>query len=167
MATNLFKTITNGIEQLVTAISSSAGAGDANKIIATGSDGKLDSTLLPTGVGADTISIQASENLSAGDFVNIHNDTGARVRLADNSNTRPAHGFVLAAVTSGNNATVYRSGANTGLSSLTIGARYYLGTAGAATATAPTGSGSILQYLGTSESDTSIIFEDNDYTAIA
>ena len=160
-------TVLNGIGTLVSAISSSAGVSDANKIVSTGSNGRLDSTLMPPGIGAPTISIQASEALSAGVFINIHDATGSRVRAADNSNTRPAHGFVLDTVASGNTATVYLSGQNTGLASLTPGTRYYLGTAGAVTATAPSASGEILQYLGTADSPTSIVFEDNGYTAIA
>lgn len=169
MSTKLFLTLANGIQQLVSGITSSAGAGDADKLIATDSSGKLDSTFLPVGVGADTITIEASENLAAGDFVNIHDATGVRVRKADASNTRPAHGFVLASVTSGNNATVYLSGRNTGLTGLTVGARYYLSaaTAGGAVATAPSASGNISQYLGVADSTTSIQFEDNSYVSIA
>lgn len=169
MSTNLFLTLTNGVQQLVAGITASAGAGDASKLIATDGTGKLDSTFLPVGVGADTVSVEASENLAAGDFVNIHDSTGAKVRKADASNTRPAHGFVLASVTSGASATVYLSGRNTALSGLTIGARYYLSaaTAGAAVATAPSASGNISQYLGTADSGTSIQFEDNSYISIA
>ena len=166
---NFLTLLTNGTQQLVSAIQSSAGAGDANKVIATGSDGKLDTTLLPTGVGPDTVTIEASENLAAGDFVNIHDATGAKVRKADASNTRPANGFVVASVTSGQNATVYLSGRNTELTGLTPGTRYYLSdtTAGAATATAPTDSGDLVQYLGTADSTTSLVFEDNGYISIA
>lgn len=161
--------LASGVQQLVAAIQASAGAADANKIIATGSDGKLDTTLLPTGVGPDTVTIEASENLAAGDFVNIHDSAGAKVRKADASNGRPAGGFVLAAVTSGQNATVYLSGRNTELTSLTPGTRYYLSAAaaGTATATAPTASGQLVQYLGTADSATSLVFEDNDYVDLA
>jgi len=169
VSTKFFMTLTNGIQQLVAGITSSAGAGDADKLSATDSSGKLDSTFLPVGVGADTVSVEASENLAAGDFVNIHDSTGAKVRKADASNTRPAHGFVLASVTSGQNATVYLSGRNTGLSGLTIGARYHLSaaTAGTAVSTAPSASGNISQYLGTADSATSLQFEDNGYIDIA
>lgn len=167
MSSNKFLSVVSGVKTLLTAIATSAGAGDANKIIATDGSGRIDITFMPSGVGADTLSIEASENLSAGDFINIHDVSGARVRKADNSNTRPAHGFVLSSVTSGANATVYLSGANTGLTSLTPGTRYYLGTAGVATATAPSASGEIVQYLGAANSTTSLVFEDNEYTAIS
>ena len=169
MSSNKFLTIINGVRELVTAIATSSGAGDANKIPMTDGSGKLDTTFMPVGIGADTLSIQAGENLAAGDFVNLYDDTGARVQKADGSNTRPAHGFVLAAVTSGQNATVYLSGRNTQLSGLTPGTRYYLSAsaAGGATATAPNASGEILQYLGTADSASSLQFEDNSYIAIS
>jgi hypothetical protein len=151
MTTNRFLTIVSGLTQLVTAISSSAGAGDANKIIATGGDGKLDSSLLPTGIGAETETIQASETLAAGDWVNLFDSTGARVRKADGSNGREAHGFVLAGVTSGQDATVYRAGINTQVTSPAPGATYWLSTAspGTGTTTAPTlTTGHTIQVLG-------------------
>ena len=164
MATNKFLTVISGATRLVQAIASSTGAGDANKLISTGSDGKLDVTILPTGVGPSVALIEASENLAAGDFINIHDSTGAKVRKADASNGRAAHGFVLASVTSGQNATVYRIGANSGLTSLTPGVVYYLSasSAGTATATAPTTSGQVVQNLGVAESATSLIFEYNE-----
>lgn len=145
------------VEGLVT----SAGAGDAGKFPALDSTGRLDTTVMPVGVGQDAASIQASENLTAGDFVNLHNSGGARVRKADASNGREAHGFVLAAATTGNNATVFFEGRNTALSSLSPGARYFLSgtTAGAATATAPTTSGQIVQPVGVAVSATEIDFE--------
>lgn len=162
MSTNRFLTLTAGLQQLVTAIASSAGVGDASKVIATNSAGKLDSTFLPTGVGPVTVAIQATENLSAGDFVNIHNSGGARVRKADGSNGRAAHGFVLDAVTSGGTATVYRSGSNTSLTSLTPGTLYWLSTttAGVPTATAPAlTTGHIIQVVGVADSTGALTFE--------
>lgn len=151
----------NGTHQEVEGKVTSAGAGDAGKIVALDSAGRLDSTVMPVGVGQDTASIQASENLAAGDFANIHNSGGARIRKADASNGREAHGFVLASVTSGNNGTVYFEGRNTALSGLTPGTRYFLSgsTAGAATATAPTATGHIVQSLGPAVSATDLDFE--------
>lgn len=103
-------TITNGKN-------TSAGAGDAGKLVALDASGKIDSTMMPVGIGADTSSIQASENLAAGDFVNIHNSSGARVRKADASTAgKEAHGFVLSTTASGAQATVYFEGTNTQVS---------------------------------------------------
>lgn len=162
MANNRFITLVSGLQNLVTAISASAGVGDALKIIATNSSGKLDETFLPTGIGADTVSIEAFENLSAGDFVNIYHSGGGRCRKADGSNGRAAHGFVLAAVSSGQNATVYRSGSNDQLSGLTPGTTYWLSTStpGTAVGTAPTlTTGHIIQVLGVADSAGALTFE--------
>lgn len=129
MAVRNFLTLAaNGAIQRVAAIIASAGAGDANKIIATDASGRIDATLMPVGIGADSLIVQASEALAAGDFVNIHDVAGsARVRKASAADaTRPAQGFVLNNVTSGANATVLFEGSNTALTGLTIGALYIL-----------------------------------------
>lgn len=164
MAVRQFLTIVNGVMQRVNAIISSAGAGDANKIIATGADGRIDPSLMPVGIGADTLTMQASENLAAGDFVNIHDVTGsARVRKASAADaTKPAQGFVLNSVTSGQNATVYFEGSNTALTGLTIGAAYILSptTPGAAVvASTALSAGQVYQPLGTATGATSMATE--------
>lgn len=143
------------------ALTESAGAGDAGKIVALGSAGRLDESVMPVGIGADVAVIQASENLAAGDLVNVHNDGGPRVRKADASNGRRAHGFVLSAVGAGNNASVYKEGSITELTGKTPGAPQYLsaGTAGAMTETAPTGSGQIVQLVGHAMTATEVDFE--------
>lgn len=63
----------------------------------------------PPGVVTLPATIAASESLSAGDFVNIWSDAGTpKVRKADASTSgKEAVGFVLSAVTSGSQATVY------------------------------------------------------------
>lgn len=143
-------------------ITSSAGAGDTGKIPALDGSGKLDSSFLPVGVGADTLSIVCSENLAAGDFVSLWDDSGTgKVRKADASNGRVAHGFVLSAYTSGGTALVYFEGTNTGVTGLTIGSKQYLSgaTAGLSTSTAPTTSGYLIQELGYARSATQLPFE--------
>lgn len=153
--------LNNGSLTEVEAITSSAGAGDAGKIPALDGSGRIDNTMMPVGIGADTKSIEASENLAAGDLVNIHDSTGEKVRKADAANARRAHGFVLSAVTSGQNATVYFEGTITGLSGLTPGALMFLSgsAAGEASATAASGSGDIVQEVGVAVSATEISFE--------
>lgn len=137
----------------------STGAPDANKIPAVDSSGRLDISLMPVGVIADTISLATGENLSGGALVNIYNDTGtAKARNADNSNGRKAHGFVIAATTAPAVATIYFNGPITGLSALTPGTQMFLGVAGAATATAPTASSSIVQQIGVAGNATEILF---------
>ncbi|OPH11517.1 hypothetical protein, partial [Azospirillum brasilense] len=43
----------------------SAGAADAGKLVATGPDGRIDTTLLPSGIGANTTIAPASEAIGA------------------------------------------------------------------------------------------------------
>ena len=184
------KVITNNAGQLqeVASISTSAGAADAGKIIATnasgqidgsflnatvssspnklvmtGADGRLDISVLPVGVGADTAVIPASEALAAGDLVNIWNNSGtANVRKADASTAgKEAHGFVLAAVASGQPATVYFEGTNTQMTGLTPGRQYLSTTPGKTSATAPTGSGQVVQVVGFAVSATAMNFQSN------
>lgn len=151
---------------VVNSTQTSAGSGDAAKVVALDSSGRISTSMMPVGVGADTLSIVASENLAAGDFVNIWDDTGtAKVRKADAAATgKEAVGFVLAAVNSGVNALVYFEGSNNQLSSLSVGARYYLSaaTAGAVTTTPPSASGNVVQYVGVATTATSIAFEGTD-----
>lgn len=158
----------SGQTKQIEASATSTGASDAGKIPALDSTGKLDSSMMPNGVGANTQILTASEALSNGSFVNIWNDSGtAKVRLADNSNAREADGYVLAAVSSGASATVYPlDGVNSSLSGMTPGTKYYLGTAGGVTSTPldETSSGNankISQYLGKSKSATELITTDD------
>lgn len=160
MAAQKFLALSSGVTTEVLP-ATAGGGGDADKIPALDASGKLTMAMMPTGVAADTETIQASENLAAGDFVNIHDVTGARVRKADASNGRQAHGFVLSAVTSGQNATVYFESSNTGVSGFTPGATVYLSaaSAGLATATPPSTAGQIVQRLGVAASATRINVE--------
>lgn len=153
---------------IVNATTTSAGAGDANKLAALGGSGKLDITMMPTGVGADAVSVTASENLAAGDLVNIHNSSGAKARKADaTSSGKEAHGFVLSAVTSGNPATVYFEGSNTGVTGLTPGKQYLSTTAGLATSTAPSGSGNVVQIVGFATAAASLNFNSGTPVVLA
>lgn len=134
---NHYLTIKNGVPTREFPTTQSVGAADAGKIPALGDNGKLDMSVLPPGVGQQVSVITASEALTAGNFVNIWSDSGtAKVRKADNSNGRQADGFVIAGVASDAEATVYPlDGVNSALTGLAPGGMYWLGTAGAATAT--------------------------------
>ena len=138
-------------------VSTSAGAADATKVAQLDGNGKWDVSFMPTGIGADTQTITASEALSAGDFVNIYNNAGTRncrkALAADN--TKPAHGFVLSAVSSAASATVYVRGLNTmvalgSLAATDIGKQVFLspGTSGGITTTIPATASQIAQVLG-------------------
>lgn len=160
MAANKYISNASGIKTEVQANDTSAGVGDAGKIVALNSSGVIDSTMMPPGSEVQARAIPASENLTAGDFVNLWNDAGTlKARKADgDSVTTQAHGYVLNNVTSPANATVYLSeGINTALAGLTAGTTYYLSTtAGGVTSTAPSGSGDIVQEVGVAISATEL-----------
>lgn len=160
MSANQFLTMnTDGKKELRTAIAASTGAGDANKLFQTDSTGRIDPSFMPPGIGADTETIVVSEALTAGDFVNIYDATGRTARLADVDNGRVAHGFVLANVPNGQNATVYKAGTNTSVSGLTPGAEYFLTNGGDATVTPAIASpAQIIQSLGYASDAGELVF---------
>jgi hypothetical protein len=144
------------------AITTSAGSGDTGKIPGLDAAGRLDSSFMPVGLGADTASITASEALSAGDLVNVWNSTGAKVRKADATTAgKEAHGFVLSAVSSSASATVYFEGTDTGVTGLTPGVQFLSTTPGAATATAPSSSGNVVQRVGFATAAAALNFQSN------
>lgn len=168
-----FMTLVSGLRTMVEALVTSSGSADAGSIIATNADGKLDASLLPAGIGANVQIVDASEAIGAGKFVNLWNDGGTlKARLADNSNGRYAHGFIKDAAASGTPATVYPLDVNnTALTGLTVGSRYYLGTAGGVINTAldPTDAGNankVHQYLGVALSATELITDDDSYVTL-
>lgn len=166
-----FLKLENGRIKEEVPITSSTGAGDGNKMVQTGADGRIDPTLMPVGIGADVVKVEASENLSSGDFVNVFNDAGTvKVRAADASAVgKEADGFVLDAFSSGAMADVYFEGRNTALTSLVPGSRYYLADndPGTVTATPPTGTGRVVQYIGRATDANSIGFEATDGVILA
>lgn len=153
------------------AIVTSAGAGDAGKIIALDSSGLLDVSVMPAGISAEVVVAVSSENLTAGNFVNLYDNAGTvNVRKADaTTNAKPAHGFVLANTTSPASATVYLiSAKNTGVTGLTVGLDYYLSTTpGGVVSTAPSTAGNIVQFLGRAISATSLPFISDFYFELA
>ena len=58
---------------VLNAAASSAGVGDAAKIVQLDGTGRIDSTMMPVGIGADTATITASENLAVGGVADSHN----------------------------------------------------------------------------------------------
>lgn len=145
-----YQTLQAGREKMIEATVVSTGVSQAGDIVALGTDGKLDLSVMPTGIGADVKVLEATEVLTAGKYVNIYDDAGtAKVRLADATNDRPAHGFVKSPFAVGENATIYFEGENNDLSAIVAGVRYYLGASGAATATVPALPAAVIhQFLG-------------------
>lgn len=149
----------------------SAGAGDDGKIVALDATGKLDLSVLPTGIGPDTKTVTTSEALLGGDFVNIWNNAGSvRVRKADGSASgKEANGFVLASYASGASATVYLGGINNQCSGHTGGRRMYISAAspGLPTDTPPTAANNVVQAIGTSLSGTEVVFQPQESIILA
>ena len=173
MAIQKFLALVGGIPSQIAGLVASAGAADAGKIPALGPDGRLDGTVMPVGIGANTTQAVASEAIGAGKFINFHAVGGAlNVRLADNSNGRYADGFVKDAVASAGTATVYPLDAtNSALTGLTPGSRYWLGTAGGVTETPldetdVANVNKVSQYLGVAKSASELITDDRGYVVL-
>lgn len=145
------------------------GAGQANKIPALDLSGRLDATMMPTGISAETSIIPAFGDLAAGDLVNVYNDDGVmRARKADASNsTAPANGFVLSAVADGANAIVYWGGLNNQRTSMTLGLHYLSTTAGLSNHVAPSTASNIVQRVGIAVSSTTLFFNPQDPILLA
>lgn len=133
------------------------GSGYANQIVALGADGLIPPSMLGS-VGTPSISATTSENLTAGDFVNLYYTGGAvNARKANATDTtRPAHGYVIATVSSGNPVDVYTDGFNSqvpigSFTTADVGKRVFLDiSAGVITLTPPTDTtGRLVQMLGT------------------
>jgi hypothetical protein len=156
-----FLNLTGGVPTQETAINTSAGAGDANKIVKLDAAGRFDPSMMPVGTDIDVLTVTTSEALSAGDFVNLHSSTGLKVRKADATSAgKEAHGFVLASAASGAAATVYLAGTNTAVTGRTVGARQFLHTTAGAPleTTGPSATGNVSQVIGVATSTTSIKF---------
>lgn len=153
MSSNKFLTLpTTGKTTLLTAINTSTGVTDANKILSTNSLGQIDASFMPAGVEIQVEPAVATEDLVAGNFVNIYDNGGTpSVRKAiANDVDKIANGFILTNTLTGETADVFTKGVNTSLAS-TEGLQYYLSatTAGLGTLTAPAQTaGNFLQVLG-------------------
>lgn len=157
-----------GRQAEVEGLIASAGAGDAGKIPATDSSGRLDSSFMPVGVVADTFTSTASGALSAGDAAYVTSG-GLIARASAAVSGNQADGFVLVASAGSAPATIYFEGRNTAVTGLTVGSRYYLDatTPGAITATPVTGTGKLHQYVGKAIATTSLTWEPDDATLLA
>lgn len=172
MAQGFLARVAGKTRQIVATVVS-AGAADAGKIPGLDATGRLDASVMPVGIGADTTQAVASEAIGAGKFVNYHDNAGVfSVRLADNSNGRQADGYVTEAFAMAATATVYPlDGTNAALTGLTIAARYWLGTAGGVIAvplveTDVANANKISQYLGVAKSATELVTDDDGHVVL-
>lgn len=156
-------TLVSGKKVLKEANSTSAGAADAGKLIALDASGQIDPSLVPS---LEVKSVESFEDLDSGDFVNLFLDGGViKARKADNSNGRPAHGFIKDTTVAPAVVNVFESDFNTNLSGLTTGDRVYLGTTGdiiQAPLDENVDTGKIHQYLGIATSATEMLVEIQD-----
>lgn len=115
---------------------------------------------LPTGGGAETATMTAGENLAAGDLIYVA-VAGTVFKADANTAGKEAIGFVLSSISAAASGTVYLGpGVITGLTSLTIGSRYFLsaGTTGGITETPPSGASDLVQVVGHAKSATELFF---------
>ena len=151
---------TTGKKVLRTPINSSAGAADGGKIAKTDpTTGKWHPSLIPN---VTSFSVEAFENLDAGDFVHLFDNGGTiNMRKADASAGLEAHGFVENSVVAAASETFQTlTQKNTALTGLTVGERYYLSlsTAGdiqVAPLTIP--ANDLYQFLGVATSATELL----------
>lgn len=168
MAAKKFLRFINGVFTEVFGVQTSAGAANAGDIVALDDTGRLDNSLMPVGIGADTKSVTTSEALAAGDWVNIWNSTGAKARKADATTAgKETHGFVLAAFSSGANALVYFEGTNTQVTGQTPGPVFLQTTAGTGGSTIPSATGNVVQRIGVALSATEVNFEGGPAVTLA
>lgn len=150
MAGNPYLSIAaSGLVEEKRATQVSAGAGNADQIVALSSNGLLDPSMLPPGVVTDVFTATAFEALAAGDFVYVRPD-GQIAKAIATSQATLAMAFVLQSFGAGAVATAYLDTKNTSLTGLTPGSTYFLSdtTAGQVTTTPVTTAGRYLQNLG-------------------
>ena len=161
----------NGRKTEVAGTVTSTGASEAGHIVALDTNGKLDISVLPNGLVDETDVLTAGENLSAGDFIYVSSVDGKAYKADASSTAKQADGYVLASATSNQSVRVYYEGANTSLTGLTAGTRYYLSasTAGGVVTTPVSyaSGGRISQYIGKAVSTTKLVFEAEDSVVLA
>ena len=141
----------------------------ADEIVALDTNGLLDPTMFPAGIGGSVVNMEVGIGVTAGDFVNIYNNTTIMCRPANATDaTKPCHGFVLTTEIATAFVDVYFEGINTAATASTLGAIQFLAvTDGDSVGTAPSAAGNIVQRVGVAHSLTAISFEANlDWIAI-
>lgn len=170
MANKYIALISNKLKEVTASV-----LGTANAIPAGDATGRLDISWMPLGVGQEIVNAVTSENLIAGDFVNLYLNAGvATLRKADaTTNSKPAFGYVTANSTSPSIATMHILGANNGsVTGMTIGTKYVLSKAvpgGLTDISTFTGvAGNIVQELGIATTTTNVLTHQNqNYIEVA
>lgn len=104
--------------------------------------------------------LTAAGAVAAGDFVNIHASSGAKVRKADATNAaKKCNGFAPAAIADTASGTVQGPGTKvSGLAGLTPGATYWLSTTPGLITDTPPSSDNVIQKIGVAVSATELFF---------
>jgi hypothetical protein len=126
-------------------------------------------TATPTGSQNVVITGLAAATLTSGECAFLSDGSGGKTPgswyACDSTNTysstTPVVGLSQGAITSGTTGSIQLAGRITGLTSLTVGAAYYVTTGGALTTTAPTNA----RLVGAADSTTSLILTANPSTA--
>jgi hypothetical protein len=170
MAANTYLTrdvVTQLVKEIL-ATQSSAGAANANQIVALAATGYLDPSLFPAGLGEAQLALPATETIAAGAQMNLWGGAGGTTPSWRNANatdaTKPAMAFCNTGGASGATVTGYFTGnLVTGLTGLTIGAQYFLSTtSGGVVLAAVAGAyaaGALVQPVGVAVSTTSMLFQ--------
>lgn len=125
---------------------------------------------VPAGSASLDITGTAGETLTAGQTVYLSDGSGGKTAgqwfKADSANTYSSTtaevGIVPSAIATGTSGTIRIIGSQTGLSSLTIGSTYYVGTAGALTSTAPANA----RIVGVADTTSSLVLSPNPWPVI-
>lgn len=166
-----FLSLLTGRVSEVQPIVTSAGAGDASKMIQLDSNGLLDASLMPSGITPDQKAGTSNGSITAKDLCYV--ETAGTIARATAAAGTPKEciGWALTSVATGQPITIQLEGKISGLSGLTPGARYYLSDVtpgGFIIAPGPSGAGKILQFIGTAVSATELNFEpDTSYDLLA
>lgn len=141
----------------------SSGSADGTRLVSTDSNGKLDPSLMPAGLGADRILLTAGEAISAGNLLYI-TSTGTVMKADGSNKLKACIGFSQDNALINDPILIYFEGSIQGLVGLTPGGRYYLSNTspGGVTTNVITTPGHILQYIGNATTSTSISFEVDD-----
>lgn len=169
MAANKYISIVGDHEQEVLPAVVSAGAPDANKIVALDSTGHLDASVLPSGITPDQKAGTSNGTITAKDICYIET-AGTITRASAAAGTPHAGlGWALTSVATGQPIVIQLQGIIAGLSALTPGARYFLSnvTPGGIIigSSAPAATGELWQYIGTALSATELQFEPDTASA--
>ena len=133
------------------------GSGSENRIPATGSDGRLHSSLLPVGIAPEVKVGNAFETIAEKALVYFKSD-GTVANASNVSGGHYAQGWAANGGTAGDPITVNFEATITGLTGLTPEGMCFLGAAGAITQTVITGAGTLFQEVGVAISATELQF---------